>query len=172
MTSLIILPIFAGVAWRRRARTRRCDRGWRRGCCPAGSSTSHGPAGYLCLEQRSGVDVIVVVLAFTKSAPWVAGVGRARVTTGVVLFGVVAQLNLAVTLRAPGRNVPIGDLDVAQVPGDLGAGVRPVIRLDALNSYGNRTTQLLDEIDGRAHRRIVTDLQDAVPRGSLSMALW
>ena len=69
----------------------------------------------------------------------------------------MAPLDLAVHLRASGRDVAVRDAEIGKMPGELRSERRVVVRLDSLDSEGKMLTNFPEEIDGRLGVVVVID---------------
>jgi hypothetical protein len=77
----------------------------------------------------------------------------------------MAAFDLAVALGAAGWDVAMADAEIVEMPGEVRTELRPVVGLDGLDRDGKPLAELLNEVDSRADRVVVVDLQDAVPCG-------
>jgi len=87
-----------------------------------------------------GSPMIVLVLPAPQLGGELRDGAEGRTAIELLAIGAMAALDFSVALRAPRRNVAMGDAEIAQVPGEIGPELVPVIGLDALNGDGQPTT--------------------------------
>jgi hypothetical protein len=82
-----------------------------------------------------------------------------KVISSIELFsvGLVAPLDFAVYLRAPGRDVPVRDAEISKMPSELWSERRVIVGLDSLNGEGEMLTNFSEEVDGRFGVVVVVD---------------
>ena len=86
---------------------------------------------------------ILFLLPFPKFSYQLFSTPELPPSIGLLRIGLVAPLNLAVDFRTCGRDMPVIDAQIRQVPGELGAEGRIVVCLDALDRKGQARTNLL-----------------------------
>ena len=107
--------------------------------------------------------MIVLVLPASHLGGELGDGAEGRTMIEFLAIGPMAALDFSVALRAPRRNVAIGDAEIAQVPGEIGPELVPVIGLDALNGDGQPTADLVNKRDGVRDGALRIDLENAVP---------
>jgi hypothetical protein len=82
----------------------------------------------------------------------------------LVLIGPMTPFDLAVCFGAPCWDVSVGNPEVSQMPGEVGAELGAVVGLNALNRDRQSATKLVDKGRRGADRVVGIDLQDPVAR--------
>ena len=72
---------------------------------------------------------------------------KGRAAVEFFFVGSMTTFDFAVTLRAPRRDVAMGNPEIAQMPREVGPERAAVVGLDALNSDGQSAPDLFDEGD-------------------------
>ena len=80
----------------------------------------------------------------------------------LLYVGLVAPLDLAVNPGAGGRDMAVSDAQISQMPGELGTEGGVVVGLDALDSEGQASADLVEEGHRRTCVVVVVDPQHAV----------
>src|SRR6185503_3905880 len=83
----------------------------------------------------------------------------------LLLVGAMAALDFPVGFRAAGGDVLVGDAEIMQMPGEVGAPFGAVVSLNPPDRRGERLSDLVDEVNGGLDGVMVVDLEDAVARG-------
>jgi hypothetical protein len=81
----------------------------------------------------------------------------------LILVGAMAALDLPIRLGAAGRDVLVGDAEIVEMPGEVGAPFGAVIGLNPPDRCGERLADLVDEVNGGLDRVVIVDLEDTIP---------
>ncbi|HKX05660.1 MAG TPA: hypothetical protein VJX71_24420 [Methylomirabilota bacterium] len=66
----------------------------------------------------------------------------------LILVGAATALDCPVVFRAAGRSVLVGDAEIMQMPGEVGAPFGPGICLNPPDRGGERLAEFVDEVNG------------------------
>ena len=82
-----------------------------------------------------------------------------------VLVGAMTTFDLAIGLRTAGWDVPVGDAEIVQMPGEISAPFGAVVSLNPPDCRRKRLADLIYEVNGGLDGVVVVDLEDAIAGG-------
>lgn len=77
----------------------------------------------------------------------------------------MTALDFPIRLGAAGLDVHLGDPEVVEMPGEVGAPLGAVVSSNPAARRWKSVSGLLDEVNGGPDRVVVVDLQDGIARG-------
>jgi hypothetical protein len=110
-----------------------------------------------------GAAFVVLPFPLLELPGEIGSVGNLRPSVELLFVRAMAPFAFAVALRAPGRDVSVGDAQVQEMPHEVGSELRPAIGLDALDGDREAPAHLLYEVDGVLDRETIVDLEHAIP---------
>jgi hypothetical protein len=106
--------------------------------------------------------VVVLVLPAPQLDGQLGNRSEGRAAVEFFFVGSMTTFDFAVTLRAPRRDVAMGNPEIAQMPREVGPELAAVVGLDALNRDGQSAPDLFDEGDRVWDRTLRIDLENAI----------
>lgn len=107
--------------------------------------------------------IVVLMLPSAKLLGELTGIAEDRSAIELVFIGAVAPFQ-AIAFRAAPGNVAMGDPEIAEMLGEVGAELGATVGLDPLNGRRESAAQFVDEVGRRADRVVRIDPEDTVLR--------
>src|ERR1700737_1409330 len=109
--------------------------------------------------------MVVLVLPRAQLADELLAGLEGHPSVELLLVGAMTALDFPIGLRPAGRVVLVGDAELMQMPGEVGAPFGAVVRLNPPDRGGERLAEFVDEVNGGLDGVVVVDLENAVARG-------
>jgi len=109
--------------------------------------------------------MVVFVLPVAELLGELGRVPKDHAPVELVFVRPMAALDLSIGLGAAPRNLPVGQPEIPQVPGEVGPKLRAMVRLDALDGHRQAAAYFLDKLGGRLDGVVGVDAEHAIPGG-------
>jgi hypothetical protein len=116
--------------------------------------------------------IVVLVLPLAKFLSELGRVSQDHAPVEFVFVGPMTALDFSIRLGAAPRNLPMGNPEVPQVPGEVGAKLGSMVRLDALDSHRQAPTHFFDERGGRLDGVVSVGSEHTIPGGLVIAVNW
>ena len=109
--------------------------------------------------------MVVFVLPLAELLGKLSRVSQDHAPVEFVFVGPMTALDFPIRLGATTWNLPMGNPEIPQVPGEVGPKLGAMVRLDALDGHRQAPTHFFDELGGRLDGVVSVDSEHTIPGG-------